>query len=245
MLNTNFFAGHSFDSMDTTESKELQQRLGLYQVFLKLYEHHRSLLDEILRLENSGSKSLARVSSPYVQGVVLGQQVYLITNLLEGQTQALEQFQDIWTIGRDSSQVTLPIPDKHLSRCHAAIQYDQQKFYLVDLNSSNGTFVNGERVRQRRQLQEGDQIRLASLTINFFVCNTVQVLESVPRAIAHTVRQSPATPSVPTPAKQGSIPATVSATEPKPERVFSPEGTLSFLERNDLSSPTVQPLLDF
>jgi hypothetical protein len=27
---------------------EIEQRLGLYQVFLKLYEHHRSLLDEIL-----------------------------------------------------------------------------------------------------------------------------------------------------------------------------------------------------
>ena len=40
--------------MATSEDKELKQRLGLYQVFLKLYEHHRGLLDEILKVREFG-----------------------------------------------------------------------------------------------------------------------------------------------------------------------------------------------
>lgn len=159
--------------MSTFDEVELSQRLGLYQVFLKLYEHHRGLLDEILELETSGSKAFAGVGSPFIQGVMRSPQAYLVTNLLDGKTQALTQPQQVWTIGRDTAQVGLAVQDKRLSRCHAAIRYiDSQGFYLVDLQSSNGSFVNGERVHQPHRLQDGDRLRLGSLAISFFLCKT-------------------------------------------------------------------------
>lgn len=165
----------SANGWETVEDSELQQRLGLYQVFLKLYEHHRGLLDEILDLETSGSKALGRVTLPYIQGVISDQQVYLVTNLLKGKTQILYQPQQVWSIGRDSSQVGMAVHDKRLSRCHAAIHYVQgQGFYFTDLNSSNGSFVNGERVHQSHPLQDGDRLRLGSLTFAFFICQLSQ-----------------------------------------------------------------------
>lgn len=176
MLNAHSFI--SSNLVDTSEDVELRQRLGLYQVFLKLYEHHQSLLDEILSLENSSSKSLSGVILPYVQGVVQDRQTYLVTNLLQGKTQALSQPQMIWTIGRDSHQSILPIQDRRLSRCHAAIRYIAgQGFFLIDLESSNGSFVNGERVRQMTQLRDGDRVRLGSVTFAFFIC---QVSKTAP-----------------------------------------------------------------
>jgi pSer/pThr/pTyr-binding forkhead associated (FHA) protein len=175
MINANFLAEYSSELLDTVENTELKQRLGLYQLFLKLYEHHRGLLDEILNLENSRGSNLPGMMFPYIQGVVLNRQVYLTTNLRDGNTQMLSQPHNTWIIGRDSRQVTLPIADKRLSRCHAAIRYvDHQGFYLTDLNSSNGSYVNGEKVQRSLLLKDGDRVRLGSLTLVFLSVNESQ-----------------------------------------------------------------------
>ncbi len=184
MLGSNsFFSSDPFDSLeslDTVANPELNRRLGLYQLFLKLYEQRRELLDEILNLENSGHKAFSSKALPYIQGVVSNDQVYLVTNLSNGHTQALVQPQFTWTIGRDSRRVMISIPDKRLSRCHAAIQYcGNQGFQLIDLNSSNGSFVNGELIRHVAPLQDGDQIRLGSLTFSFFGCFANRTLDEV------------------------------------------------------------------
>jgi pSer/pThr/pTyr-binding forkhead associated (FHA) protein len=57
------------------------------------------------------------------------------------------------TIGRDpKSSITLE--DKLASREHAVIQKIREDFYIQDLHSTNGTFVNGARI------PTGDYIRL-------------------------------------------------------------------------------------
>ena len=159
---------------------ELEQRLGLYQVFLKLYEHHHGLLDEILKLENTGNKFVNGLAPRYIQGVVQDRQVYLVTNLVDAKTQMLFQPQGVWTLGR-SRQAAMPIADRRLSRQHAVIQYiEDEGFYLVDLNSTNGTFVNGEPVYQRILLKDGDRIRLGSLAFSFFFGSNTVMLGNVP-----------------------------------------------------------------
>lgn len=178
MTSTDGFVSYVSALASTCTDGELQQRLSLYQVFLRLYEHNRELLDEILGLENSGSKAARATSLPYVQGVISDQQIHLVTNLLQGRTQAILQPQVTWVIGRDSRRVTIPVPDKRLSRCHAAIRYvPDQGFQLIDLGSSNGSFINGELVRQSVLLKDGDRIRLGSLSFTFFVCHSVRVAE--------------------------------------------------------------------
>ena len=157
-----------------TTDAELEQRLGLYRVFLKLYDHHRNLLDEILELENGGCSYPHQMPLQYVQAVVQESQTYLVTNLVGGQTQALVQPQQAWLIGRDRT-AALYIPDERLSRRHAVLQHVAgEGFYLFDLNSTNGSFINGERVRQVAPLKEGDRVRLGSLTFSFFISQASQ-----------------------------------------------------------------------
>ncbi|MBF2001179.1 MAG: FHA domain-containing protein [Synechococcales cyanobacterium M58_A2018_015] len=176
-------------SATSAESEDLQERLRLYNVFLKLYEHHRGLLDEILDLENSVSQTLAKVSLPYVQGVMVGRQVYLLTNLLQGETQALTQPQQTWIIGRDPRWSLIAIQDIRLSRCHAAIRYvEGQGFCLVDLGSSNGSYVNGEPVRQA-VLKDGDQVRLGSVAFTFFLCRSARSLNSLSDEMVERLNQ--------------------------------------------------------
>jgi hypothetical protein len=49
------------------------------------------------------------------------------------------------------------IEDPHVSRQHARISYDGRSCELTDLDSSNGTFVNGRRVR-KASLKPGDRV---------------------------------------------------------------------------------------
>jgi pSer/pThr/pTyr-binding forkhead associated (FHA) protein len=149
---------------------ELERRLRLYQTFLKLYEHHSSLLDEILQLETVHQSSSTGVKSFYLQGIIDGSTAYAITNLHKGETQALRQPQKIWTIGRDRTS-GIYLADTYVSRRHAAIQYldEEQSFCLIDFNSTNGSYLNGERVFQPVKLKDGDKIRLGNIIFYFFL----------------------------------------------------------------------------
>lgn len=175
---------------EPSEAPELNQRLGLYRVFLKLYEHHRELLDEILDLENSDSRYQTCGNWQFLQGVVQQQQAYLITNLHD-KTQMLIQPQNRWIIGRDRN-AGIPFPDKRLSRRHALVQYiANEGFYLLDLKSTNGSYVNGEPVRRPVLLRDGDRIRLGSLSFIFFLCKGVRQVEAIPVEVLRQLEAEP------------------------------------------------------
>jgi ABC transport system ATP-binding/permease protein len=52
------------------------------------------------------------------------------------------------------------LQDSHVSSHHAVIQNQGSQFFLIDLGSSNGTYVNGQRVVQPYLLEPGDEIRI-------------------------------------------------------------------------------------
>lgn len=223
---------------------EIEQRLGLYQVFLKLYQHHRSLLDEILQLEKTNNKSFSSSATRCVTGIVQNQQVYLLTNLVEGKTQTLFQPQGIWTIGRDR-QLAITIPDRRLSRRHAVIQYIQNEgFYLVDLDSTNGSFVNGEPVYGRVLLRDGDRIRLSHLAFFFFLCHDTQTLDEAPPDILAKLEAATVIPTLAT-VQQPSAPLPLlDSKPPKTEQLEHKEETACFLqEESELEEPAVESSL--
>jgi DNA-binding CsgD family transcriptional regulator len=64
------------------------------------------------------------------------------------------------TIGRaESNDVAIPT-DPELSRLHAVLESVGDGWCLRDLASSNGSFVNGERIWSDRPLRHGDEIRV-------------------------------------------------------------------------------------
>jgi FHA domain len=159
------------------ENQVIQERLELFQVFSKLYDHHRELLNDLLVLEDSLSLgnhvSAGHKATPfYVQGIASRERIELLSNLVSGESERFAINQFYWTLGRDPRQSTLAIRDKCLSRCHAAIQYKSgEGFSITDLESTNGTFINGERVLRVSPLRDGDRVRLGSLTFHFFACD--------------------------------------------------------------------------
>ena len=61
-------------------------------------------------------------------------------------------------LGRDASS-NIQLHDTEVSRRHAELHRTDHTYTIADLNSSNGTFVNGQRVRQHL-LQSGDQVQV-------------------------------------------------------------------------------------
>jgi pSer/pThr/pTyr-binding forkhead associated (FHA) protein len=167
-------------SLVTPESipQELQQQLSLYRVFVRLYENHGSLLEQIIKLENLSESSLSVAQLHYIQAVVDEEAVYVTTNLRDGKSQSLRQSQNTWTIGRDRNS-GIHINSKYVSRRHAAIRYIEQGFYLVDFNSTNGTYINGEQIYHLTKLEEGDIIRVGNITFSFFINHSCSVLPTV------------------------------------------------------------------
>ncbi|HET9017161.1 MAG TPA: MMPL family transporter [Thermomicrobiaceae bacterium] len=75
------------------------------------------------------------------------------------------------TIGRDQRN-DLQLFDPHVSRFHARIEYADDGYQIVDLNSSNGIYLNGSLIPaqpERAALREGDLIELGSTGIVGFV----------------------------------------------------------------------------
>ena len=67
------------------------------------------------------------------------------------------------TIGRDEGS-DLRVQDPEVSRRHAKVTVQDGKAWIDDLHSTNGTFVNGERVVEQQSLVGGDRIQVG-LTI--------------------------------------------------------------------------------
>ena len=69
------------------------------------------------------------------------------------------------SIGRDTKS-TMQVVDVEVSRNHAEIRLLNTSFVLIDLQSTNGTYVNGQRV-QEHTLQNFDQIKIGSTILLF------------------------------------------------------------------------------
>src|SRR5436305_8687694 len=69
------------------------------------------------------------------------------------------------TIGREEGNL-LRLNDERISRYHAKVQQDQEDVILTDLDSTNGTRVNGAPVQIRR-LRPGDQIAIGRSMLLF------------------------------------------------------------------------------
>lgn len=81
----------------------------------------------------------------------------------------------ITRLGRDPS-CELRVNDRHASRVHAEIRHEGDAFVLYD-RSSNGTWVNGVRVKGQRTLAQGDKIRVGKERFIFTIGSVAEPAE--------------------------------------------------------------------
>jgi hypothetical protein len=104
-----------------------------------------------------------------------------------------------FTIGRRPSNV-LVLPLSSVSRDHAAIEWGGDAFYLFDLNSSNGTHVNGKPTKMHR-LEAGDRVRVGPFGLTFRIREGDPEARAAERGMlfAETTRIEPSSLDLPLP----------------------------------------------
>jgi adenylate cyclase len=100
---------------------------------------------------------------------------YLLIHTEDGDKKFPLMNETSWTLGRGPDN-DIFFDDKWASRNHAILQImDSGSFYLIDLGSLNGSFVNGRRVSIPVTLQSGDRLTLGQTEMQL-VCPTAKTL---------------------------------------------------------------------
>jgi len=104
---------------------------------------------------------------------------YVMTGERQGLQVNLEHFP--FTLGR-APECDFVVDASDISRLHAQFSFDHQQVYLTDMGSTNGTFLNNERLSPHvpMRLRAGNQIDLAHLiTLSFDDPATTAQIEKV------------------------------------------------------------------
>lgn len=86
------------------------------------------------------------------------------------------QLGDEVVVGRQNEVISLStspdisLPDSRVSRRHARIFFQDGHYFLEDLNSTNGTFLNTHNVAQREpvMMREGNNVQVGETHLRFF-----------------------------------------------------------------------------
>ncbi|GAB48797.1 FHA domain-containing protein FhaB/FipA [Mobilicoccus pelagius] len=86
----------------------------------------------------------------------------VVEGALRGSTAPLKESGVL--LGRNP-ECTLVIDDDYASGRHARVYADDASWYVEDLGSTNGTFVDGRRITEPTPLKEGTQLRIGTTVL--------------------------------------------------------------------------------
>src|SRR5262245_45566543 len=111
-------------------------------------------------LERTMKVDASRANEP-AGPVPSGGSIRVLRGFYEGLEMPVDRDWVVIGRGRGSDIV---IAEPTMSRAHAAIGFDGERFFVQDLGSTNGTRVNGNR-EQKAMLKNGDEVQLGKLAL--------------------------------------------------------------------------------
>jgi hypothetical protein len=84
------------------------------------------------------------------------------------------------TIGRTAAN-TIALRDVSVSAKHAVVVRSAEGFVIEDVGSRNGTYVNSEKLTEKRLLADGDLVRLGKIILTFNLASDIQKKQSTER----------------------------------------------------------------
>ncbi len=155
--------------------------------------------------QDAGMSGYLRLPHSAAQGEIKGP-VWRITLELAGQNRGLLPFEiggDVvfgrGSDGADAADLDMTVLDAHklgVSRRHALLRPTAKHLYLIDLDSTNGTFINGLQIKGRAQpLLKGDHISLGKLNMSVFSLELVPPEELAPKKDGSQEQAAPPAPS--------------------------------------------------
>lgn len=105
-----------------------------------------------------------------MDGIAKDHRIYLkLINKKESLPFKIEEYysiEDSISLGRRGDNDII-IKDPYISKDHFQIVHDEDNYYLEDLNSANGTYVNGNKILDVVKLEDGDIIKVGQIEFLF------------------------------------------------------------------------------
>jgi serine/threonine-protein kinase len=156
---------------------------------------------------------------------------------------------DNFIVGRSKrAHFQLPVKDKYFSRIHFMVEVNPPQCRLMDMGSTNGTYVNGQRV-DIIDLHDGDQIKAGQTVISVSVqgvpepapmATPAELLAAAPGTESSILEVVPVAEAEPEPARAREAERTPQP-EPAPAKAASPPGTGSAFDSIDILEPAAVP----
>ena len=111
--------------------------------------HPTCLLSEVVKKTEDLKHCLRPINDPDYQPILLTEYPFFI--------------------GKLKTNVDYCLDQKVISRYHAKITKEEERYYITDLNSTNGTFVNGQMLQtyEKKEIVPGDEIAFANISYVF------------------------------------------------------------------------------
>lgn len=119
-----------------------------------------------------------------------------------GRRQVVAFTQDEIAVGRAAAGNGLCLPERNVSRRHARFVRANGAVFVEDLESANGTRVNGERLTGRRRIREGDLVQIGDYDLAIEGSqDRAHERDTGPTGELVAVEPPPAPPPLPAPAR--------------------------------------------
>ncbi len=135
------------------------------------YKNEKSTNSLVTRTTGGAPSQIQAAPSNQTQLINSSLKAFLkITGTESGSDSILELEGNLWVAGRDPS-CEIHINDNLASRKHFEIKRVGQEFFVLDLNSANGTELNGSELPAHKPIKilSGDQINIQNITLHFEV----------------------------------------------------------------------------
>ena len=127
----------------------------------EIYESYEEHEEEYKKEENFGMTTILETASSGENPTLISMNAELRENVVIAK--------DVMLIGKLKGQVDISLNLPVLSRIHAKIEKRPEGYFLTDLNSTNGTFLNSIRLESNecKKIQTGDEIFFAKVGYYF------------------------------------------------------------------------------
>jgi len=99
---------------------------------------------------------------------------------LDGQLESVKQFTESQVVIGKNNGLQLQLAGNYIAPLHAVIEERDNGYYISDLGSEHGIFVNGQKVLDQ-QINTGDEISLGSYKLQFFIGVPNSAVPSAPQ----------------------------------------------------------------
>ncbi|MCL4251014.1 MAG: FHA domain-containing protein [Anaerolineae bacterium] len=85
--------------------------------------------------------------------------IFILSDDKQGERE-IEMALDSFTFGR-GEECDIVLPERQVSRVHIRVYREGEQYFIEDLDSKNGTWLNGQQIKGVHRLFDGDEIHLA------------------------------------------------------------------------------------